>query len=209
MTGIVLCEINSGLAIEPQQLPDGIVGDDTPVPLYTTGAVGAVTWDAKVLPPGRTLSDNGDGNATISGTFTEAGRQGLRVECADSAGQFAVTATLPGSYADEINVAYPSTMVIAQTGGFSFEVIGGPAESPFTAPPYRVCEFSWRTEPLLPNGVSLNMSPPPPGNRSMMTVSDPTGVLTSGATYTIICETLINGHIPEESLVARAEWVVP
>ena len=97
MTGIVLCEISSGLSIEPRQLPSGVVGDDTPVLLVTTGAVGAVEWGFALpgnpalygLPPGRSLTDNGDGTATLTGTFERGGSGPYVVYAWDGAGQVA------------------------------------------------------------------------------------------------------------------------
>lgn len=98
MTGIVLCEISSGLAIEPRQLPDGALGDDNSVTLQATGAVGDVSWGFAPpgyvayeagLPPGRTLTDNGDGTATISGTFSTPGTGPYLIYAWDSVGQVA------------------------------------------------------------------------------------------------------------------------
>ena len=99
MTGIVLCEISSGLAIEPNRMPDGVVGDDTPVTFITIGAVGGVTFGftppggptltGDPIPPGRTLTDNEDGTATVTGTFERAGVGPAWIYAWDEAGQIA------------------------------------------------------------------------------------------------------------------------
>lgn len=82
-------------------MPSAVVGDSAEVELIATGAIGDVEWGFAPpghvalepgLPPNRSLTNNGDGTATISGEFVRAGINGTGpyvVYAWDAAGQVA------------------------------------------------------------------------------------------------------------------------
>lgn len=106
---IILCDISGGLAINGV-IPTQVQGSPFSTTLVATGAIGTVSWDQAAIfnqlgipadiyngpfqapgANGLTLTDNGDGSATIAGTPTKACGWGPagKIYVTDQAGQVA------------------------------------------------------------------------------------------------------------------------
>lgn len=163
MTGIVLCEISSGLSIVPMRFQQGVVGESPVVKLYTVGGIGNVTWDEKdALPPGRAVSSFDATTGQITGMYTSCGvglgiqvppsptyPNGGGIYARDEAGQIAYIEYIP-----DVVYSPPASFVLSgspETGNATITSVGGPGTANAT--------YEWAGfDPPLPPGMVVDFS---------------------------------------------------
>ncbi len=151
----ILIDIASGFYLSPPTFPDGVVGEPYSVTITAHGYAGGVNWELLSAPTALSLTDNGDGTATISGTLTQAAPDGnkcsyLVVQATDYVGRVA-------ELNRNLRIPFRTEAMIEAKGAsdtfMSFYVVGGPIDTPDAVAalggPY---SWGWTFVPSMPAG---------------------------------------------------------